>query len=158
MLCFSTAIQVVTLDKSKAILVFTWWQLLINLHANTTLNIRHKIINCTCVSPRVKSALPCALGRRPHLEFIGRMSNELRPSLLFSPYNNHSYKVVIYYEDIRYMSISKQKVNITSTMRLRRRLEETSLKTSFTSTSVNNCIGQHHHNKHQVHGKLPYNL
>lgn len=41
----------------------------------------------TCVSPRVKRALPCALGSNPHLELIGRISSKARPSLLLPPCN-----------------------------------------------------------------------
>lgn len=42
----------------------------------------------TCVSPRVKRALPCALGSNPHLELIGRIPSAYRPSLLFPPCNS----------------------------------------------------------------------
>lgn len=47
----------------------------------------------TCVSPRVKSALPCALGSNPQPEFIKRIPDGVRPSLRFPPCSGHIYKV-----------------------------------------------------------------
>lgn len=75
-------------------------------NSNSTYKTKHRYIvinSCiqnqyymhhTWVSPRVKRALPCALGSNPHFELIGRISSGVRPSLLLPPCNRWSKKEV----------------------------------------------------------------